>query len=94
MFNDAIAAVSNRPVVLGFSFIFIPWSLLTDNGGMHCRFYRGNILDDIVIDAPKALDLMAIMLMGAHLHEDKERIERLAGKSMDNSDQLLSKLSS
>lgn len=51
------------------------------------------ILDDIVIDAPKALDLMAIMLKGAHLHEDKERIERIAGKSMDN-DKLLSKLSS
>lgn len=50
-------------------------------------------LDDIVIDAPKALDLMAIMLKGAHLHEDKERIERIAGKSMD-SDKLLSKLSS
>ena len=46
------------------------------------------ILDDIVIDAPKALDLFAIMLKGAHLHEDEERRTRLASKSMD-SDKLV-----
>ena len=51
------------------------------------------ILDDIVIDAPKALDLFAIMLKGAHLHEDEERRTRLADKSMDK-DKLLKLLTS
>ena len=51
------------------------------------------ILDDIVIDAPKAMDLFALMLKGAHLHEDEERRTRLASKSMD-SDKLVSKLQS
>ncbi|RPD57735.1 hypothetical protein L227DRAFT_551661 [Lentinus tigrinus ALCF2SS1-6] len=46
------------------------------------------ILDDIVIDAPKALNLFAIMMKGAHLHEDEERRTRLASKSMD-SDKLV-----
>ncbi|TBU40170.1 hypothetical protein BD309DRAFT_1003254 [Dichomitus squalens] len=46
------------------------------------------ILDDIVIDAPKALDLFAIMVKGTHLHEDEERRTRLADKSMDK-DKLL-----
>ncbi|EMD33161.1 hypothetical protein CERSUDRAFT_118223 [Gelatoporia subvermispora B] len=50
------------------------------------------VLDDIAIDAPKAVNLMAIMIKGAHLHEDEERRTRLASKSMD-SDKLLSLLS-
>ncbi|KAH9855961.1 hypothetical protein C2E23DRAFT_901267 [Lenzites betulinus] len=51
------------------------------------------IIDDVAIDAPKAFNLFAIMLKGAHLHEDEERGARLASKSMD-SDKLLSLLSS
>ncbi|KAI0776258.1 hypothetical protein BD413DRAFT_470231 [Trametes elegans] len=51
------------------------------------------IVDDIAIDAPKALDLFAIMMKGAHLHEDEERRARLTGKSVD-SDKLVSLLSS
>ncbi|OCH90607.1 hypothetical protein OBBRIDRAFT_776738 [Obba rivulosa] len=50
------------------------------------------LLDDIAIDAPKAFDLMAIMMKGAHLHEDEELRARLASKSMDG-DKLLSLLS-
>ncbi|KAH9919362.1 armadillo-type protein [Fomitopsis serialis] len=49
-----------------------------------------DILDDIVVDAPKALDLMANMMKGAQL--DEERRTRLASKSMD-SDKLISLLS-
>ena len=48
------------------------------------------ILDDIAIDAPKAFDLMAIMMKGADL--DKEYQMRIAAKSMD-SDKLLALLS-
>ncbi|KAI0767077.1 hypothetical protein C8Q74DRAFT_1354942 [Fomes fomentarius] len=51
------------------------------------------ILDDIVIDAPKALDLYATMIKGAHLHEDEERRTRLASKSID-SDKLVAMLQS
>ncbi len=51
------------------------------------------ILDDIVIDAPKALDLYAAMIKGAHLHEDEERRTRLASKSID-SDKLVAMLQS
>lgn len=40
------------------------------------------IIDDIAIDAPKAFDLLAIMIKGAKL--DDERRQRLAGKSMDS----------
>lgn len=47
------------------------------------------ILDDVAIDAPKAFDLMAIMLKGTNL--DSERQSRIAGKSMD-SDKLLALL--
>ncbi|KAI5116077.1 hypothetical protein M0805_003834 [Coniferiporia weirii] len=47
------------------------------------------ILDDIAIDAPKAFDLMATMMKGAKL--DEERRARVASKSMD-SDKLLSLL--
>ncbi|KAL6305170.1 hypothetical protein BKA93DRAFT_780253 [Sparassis latifolia] len=50
------------------------------------------ILDDIAIDAPKAFDLMAAMMKGAHLHEDEERRTRLASKSTQ-SDKLLALLS-
>lgn len=49
------------------------------------------ILDDIAIDAPKAFDLMAIMMKGAGLDKDEERRTRLASKSMD-SDKLLALL--
>jgi len=48
------------------------------------------ILDDIAIDAPKAFDLMAIMLKGVNL--DEERQTRIAAKSMD-SDKLVALLS-
>ena len=48
------------------------------------------ILDDTAIDAPKAFDLMAIMMKGANL--DEERQTRIAAKSMD-SDKLIALLS-
>ncbi|KAL7277802.1 hypothetical protein ACG7TL_008746 [Trametes sanguinea] len=51
------------------------------------------IIDDIAIDAPKALNLFALMLKGAHLHEDEERRARLTSKSMD-SEKLVSLLTS
>ena len=51
------------------------------------------MIDDIAIDAPKAMDLFAIMLKGAHLHKDEERMTRLASKSMDQ-DKLLQLVSS
>ena len=44
------------------------------------------LLDDILIDAPKAFDLMAIMIKGAKF--DEEQQSRIAGNSMDN-DKLL-----
>ncbi|THH03389.1 hypothetical protein EW145_g6297 [Phellinidium pouzarii] len=47
------------------------------------------LIDDVAIDAPKAFDLMAIMLKGGKL--DEERRTRVASKSMD-SDKLLSLL--
>ena len=50
------------------------------------------VIDDIVIDAPKAMDLFAIMIKGSHLHLDEERRTRLASKSMD-SDKLVALLS-
>ena len=52
------------------------------------------ILDDIVIDAPKALDLFVVMLKGAHIHEDEERRTRLASKSAESQDKLIELLSS
>ncbi|KAL7277793.1 hypothetical protein ACG7TL_008736 [Trametes sanguinea] len=42
------------------------------------------IIEDIAIDAPKVLNLFALMLKGAHLHEDEERRARLTSKSMDS----------
>ncbi|KAI0753115.1 hypothetical protein C8Q80DRAFT_1150136 [Daedaleopsis nitida] len=51
------------------------------------------IIDDIVIDAPKALDLLVKMIRGAHLHTDEERRTRLASKSEFSSDKLLRLLS-
>lgn len=48
------------------------------------------MLDDIAIDAPKAFNLMAIMIKGAKI--DEERRTRIASKSMD-SDKLLALLS-
>ncbi len=54
---------------------------------------NAEILDDIVIDAPKALELYATMIKGAHLHEDEARRTRLASKSID-SDMLVAMLQS
>ena len=51
------------------------------------------LLDDIAIDAPNAFKFMAIMLKGAGFDKDKERLARLAGKSVD-SDKLLQLVSS
>ncbi|CDO68855.1 hypothetical protein BN946_scf185035.g8 [Trametes cinnabarina] len=51
------------------------------------------IIDDIAIDAPKALNLFALMMKSAHLHEDEERRARLTSKSMD-SEKLMSLLTS
>ncbi|KZP29701.1 ARM repeat-containing protein [Athelia psychrophila] len=48
------------------------------------------LLDDIAIDAPKAFDLMAVMMKGASLNEDARG--RIATKSMD-SEKLLALLS-
>ncbi|KII95639.1 hypothetical protein PLICRDRAFT_48580 [Plicaturopsis crispa FD-325 SS-3] len=42
------------------------------------------ILDDIAIDAPKAVDLMAIMLKGAGLDKDDARRARIVDKSSDS----------
>ena len=39
------------------------------------------ILDDVAIDAPKAFNLMAVMLKGAGMDKDEERRTRIAGKS-------------
>ncbi|PIL33521.1 hypothetical protein GSI_04144 [Ganoderma sinense ZZ0214-1] len=50
------------------------------------------IIDDIAIDAPKAMDLFAIMIKGSHLHLDEERRTRLASKSMDG-DKLVALMS-
>ena len=45
-------------------------------------------LDDIAIDAPKAFQIMAIMMKGAGLDKDEERRTRIAQKSID-SDKLI-----
>lgn len=50
------------------------------------------IIDDIVIDAPKAMELFAIVIKGSRLHLDEERRARLANKSID-SDKLIALLS-
>jgi translation initiation factor 4G len=49
------------------------------------------LLDDIVIDAPKAFNLMALMLKGAGLADDEERCGRIAEKSID-ADKLIALL--
>ena len=46
------------------------------------------VLDDIAIDAPKAFQIMAAMMIGAGLNTDKEQRTRIVQKSMD-SDKLL-----
>jgi len=46
------------------------------------------LLDDIAIDAPKAFQIMAIMMKGAGLDKDGERRTKIAQKSMD-SDKLI-----
>ena len=48
-------------------------------------------LDDIAIDAPKATDLLAIMIKGADLGEEQRT--NIASKSVESGDKLL-KLSS
>lgn len=45
------------------------------------------LIDDIIPDAPKALELFAIVLKGAGLDEDRQ--SRIASKSSDNTDKLL-----
>ncbi len=45
------------------------------------------IIDDIIYDAPKALDLFAIVIKGAGL--DENRLSNIASKSSENSDKLL-----
>ena len=42
------------------------------------------LLDDIAIDAPKAFQIMAIMMKGAGLDKDGERRTKIAQKSMDS----------
>ena len=49
------------------------------------------LLDDIAIDAPKAFQIMAIMMKGAGLDKDEARRTRVARKSMD-SEKLLTLL--
>ena len=49
------------------------------------------MLDDIVIDAPQAFRLFAMMMKGAHLHKDERRLRRLASKSREG-DRLLALL--
>ncbi|KAJ3993862.1 hypothetical protein F5050DRAFT_617783, partial [Lentinula boryana] len=44
-------------------------------------------LDDIAIDAPKATDLLAIMIKGADLNEAQRT--NIASKSAENGDKLL-----
>ncbi|KAI6046364.1 hypothetical protein EDC04DRAFT_2630283, partial [Pisolithus marmoratus] len=51
------------------------------------------LLDDIAIDAPKAFEYMAVMLKGAGLDKDEERLKRMAEKMMD-SDKLFHVVSS
>ena len=46
------------------------------------------VLNDTVIDAPKAFQIMAILVKGAGLDKDVERWARIAQRSM-NSDKLL-----
>jgi translation initiation factor 4G len=48
-------------------------------------------LDDVAIDAPKAFNLMAIMLKGAGIDKDEERRTRIASKS-ETPDRLLDML--
>jgi translation initiation factor 4G len=49
------------------------------------------MLDDIAIDAPKAFDLMAIMLKGSGIAADKARRARIANNTM-NADKLVALL--
>jgi hypothetical protein len=41
-------------------------------------------LDDIAIDTPRAFDYMAIMLQGAGMHNEPERLHRIASKLEDS----------
>ncbi|KAI6145572.1 hypothetical protein BKA82DRAFT_913145 [Pisolithus tinctorius] len=52
------------------------------------------LLEDIAIDAPKAFEYMAIMLKGAGIDKDEERMKRIAEKMMDSGDRLLQLVSS
>ncbi|KAI1782732.1 hypothetical protein LXA43DRAFT_1049746 [Ganoderma leucocontextum] len=49
------------------------------------------IIDDLAINALKALDLFAVLIKGAHLHEDEKRRTQLASNSME-SDKLVALL--
>jgi len=46
-------------------------------------------LDDIAIDAPKAFEYIAIMLRGAGLEKEPERLQQLASK-LEDSNRLVS----
>ncbi|KAI5982502.1 ARM repeat-containing protein [Pisolithus orientalis] len=52
------------------------------------------VLEDIAIDAPKAFEYMAIMLKGAAMDRDEERMKRIAEKVIDSGDRLLQLVSS
>ncbi|KAI6145567.1 armadillo-type protein [Pisolithus tinctorius] len=52
------------------------------------------LLEDIAIDAPKAFEYMAIMLKGAGMDKDEERMKRIAEKVTDSGDRLLQLVSS
>ncbi|KAG2137370.1 armadillo-type protein [Suillus cothurnatus] len=47
-------------------------------------------LDDIAIDTPRAFDYMAIMLQGAGMHNEPERLHRIASKLKDSAKLALS----
>ena len=51
------------------------------------RYARPEFLDDIAIDAPKAIDFMAIMVRGANLDDGTK--ERIASKSAESGERLL-----
>ncbi|EIW83902.1 hypothetical protein CONPUDRAFT_119310 [Coniophora puteana RWD-64-598 SS2] len=47
------------------------------------------LLDDTAVDAPKAVDYMAMLVRGTHLDKDKEKLKRIAEKSEFNSEKFL-----
>ncbi|EIW80366.1 hypothetical protein CONPUDRAFT_125115 [Coniophora puteana RWD-64-598 SS2] len=47
------------------------------------------LLDDTAMDAPKAVDYMAMLVRGAQLDKDEEKLKRITEKSEFNSEKLL-----